>query len=69
MNRQSNVSIVLKDDDGLFIRYGTTKFRPQSVGDAKGLARGKTVRAWPADASKSGLKVDTADGQRIWPRV
>jgi len=69
MNRQSNVSIVLKDDDGLFIRYGTTKFRPQSPSDTKGLTRGKTTRAWPVDALRTGLRVDTAEGLKIWHRA
>lgn len=61
MGSGTNVAIVLEDDQGLFIRTGTAKFRPQSP--PQGLRKGLTVRAWPWNG---GMKVETPKGASVW---
>lgn len=60
----NNVVMVQQDDDGLFIRMGTNKYRPPS--DALiGVTKGKTVKAWPWPG---GMKVETGKGANVWPK-
>lgn len=61
MSRGSNSALVLEDDTGLFIRSGTSKYRPAAP--VKGLRKGITVKAWPWSG---GLKVETPQGAAVW---
>lgn len=69
MARQSNVELVLKDDDGLFIRSGAARYRPSDTRDAGGVTRGQTVRAWPVSGSSTQLHVETPRGKAVWHKV
>lgn len=63
MSRGSNISIVLEDDSGLFIRSGAVKYRPSAP--VKGLRKGQTIKAWPWNG---GIKVETSQGSEVWGR-
>lgn len=64
MARGSNVSILMQDDTGLFIRHGTSKYRPAPT--VSGIRKGQTVRAWPWSG---GLKVELTPGQStVWTK-
>jgi hypothetical protein len=61
MGSGTNVAVILEDDTGLFIRSGTTKYRPQAP--VKGLRKGLTVRAWPWTG---GMKVEISGQSSVW---
>lgn len=61
----SNVMVVvMQDDNGLFIRQGTAKYRPEKP--IQGLRKGLTVKAW---SWSGGIKVELSQGNSsIWSR-
>lgn len=61
MPRSTNVALVLEDDNGFFIRSGTSLYRPQEP--VKGLRKGLTIKAWPWSG---GMKVETPQGSSVW---
>lgn len=66
----SNIAIIVQDDEGLFIRRGSWKYRPPSATEAGGLVKGKTVRAWTQSYPDiSTITVDTPRGRYHWNRV
>lgn len=63
LGKTSNINLVLQDD-GLFIRQGTAKFRPEKP--VQGLRKGATVKAWPWSG---GIKVELSPGiANVWPK-
>lgn len=62
--RNNNMAVVMQDDDGLFIRSGTAKYRPTP--EVTGLRKGSTVKAWPWSG---GLKVEVNARHHVWPRA
>lgn len=63
MGNAGNVGLILEDEQGLFIRHGTSKYRPTTP--SKGLRKGQTVKAWPWSG---GIKVETATGSTVWSK-
>ena len=61
--RGSNVQVILADDNGLFIRSGTSRYRPQT--SMPGVKRGQTIKAW---MTTQGMKVEAPTGTVIWTK-
>lgn len=65
MPRSNNAAMVMQDDAGLFIRVGTSKYRPTQP--MKGVRKGSMVKAWPWN---TGIKVEAGQGPAdVWPRA
>jgi hypothetical protein len=63
MNKGNNVTVVMIDDTGPFVRQGSFKYRPPK---SVTVERGDTVRAW---ATPEGFKVETDDRvAEVWTR-
>jgi hypothetical protein len=66
----SNINIISEDDNGLFIRKGSWKYRPSTDEATGGLTRGKTVRAWTKTMTDiASITVDTPEGLFVWDKT